>query len=127
MFFGELGIKEPEGFGSIFSAAANVGADSSLDQPRAFDTVPVNALQSMQPVSDAPNAWSGFWGQVLGRVASTELSRYEARRGVTQNGSPAPGYTPMQPATASRSSMMPWLIVGGGLLAVVAVVALRKG
>lgn len=79
---------------SLWNAAAGIGADQSYVQPRTSETVPTNALTSMQPVQETGGEWGAFWQNTIGSLVSYSLAKDAAKNGVTQYGSAAPGYTP---------------------------------
>lgn len=115
---------------SLWDSAAGIGADQSYVQPRTSDTVPTNALTSMQPVQETGGQWGAFWQSTLGSLVSYGVARDAAKNGVTQYGSPAPGYTPYTgPTVAVGNGAMG----NAGMLALAALavalvfVAMRKG
>jgi hypothetical protein len=101
-----------------------IGTDSSFDQPRTADTVPSNATQSMQPITDASGGWGDFW-----RGTAQTLIQYGIQRDSVRNGVTAPAVAPL-PTTAARASMspmvMPLLLAALAIGAVYVVVKVAK-
>lgn len=73
----------------LWSAAQTVGADQSFVTPRGPDTVPSNALQSMQPISFGDGSTgSGFganWGDFLQKSLGSVLG-YSLQKDAVQSG-----------------------------------------
>lgn len=101
-----------------FGAALGISADSSFDQPRTTATVPTDALQSMQPVTQGANEggdWGDFWRDTLGGVIGYALRKDAVQSGVIQPGAQTPN--PRPTGTAAGGSMLRNPLVIGGLAA----------
>ena len=101
----DLGVESTD-WEAMFSTALNIGADQVANPPNTVDTVPTNAVQSMQPVSQqGVQNWAGFWQDrtkgVLGYVAPV----------VRQQGTAAVVTQP-RPAQAQGGSLLLLVIVG---------------
>lgn len=73
----------------VFSTAATMGSAPESNTANTADTVPSNALQSMDSVSDqGSGSWSGFWQDMLRGV-----TQYAVQRDAMQlQGSMRPAY-----------------------------------
>lgn len=68
-----LGLNTWSGY---FQTALNFGADQVPNAPNMLETVPTNAIQSMQPVSnDQAQSWSGFWQDLTKGVVSYAVAK----------------------------------------------------
>lgn len=120
------------GLGGWWSAANGISADQSFVTPRTEDTVPANAIQSMQPITTGDGStgsgWGEGWGdflkQTLGTVVGYSIAKDAAQAGVAR---PAvqqygqPGYGSQVQGTArpvglSLGGLGPLLLVGGVVL-----------
>lgn len=110
--------------GSLWDTAATVGADQSFAQPRTADTVPTNAIGSLQPVAETGGAWGAFWQNTIGSVVSYGLARDAARNGISQAGAAAPGYTPTVPVSSGPATTQSMVLVAAAIGVGVLVVGL---
>ena len=98
--------------------AAEIGADTSYNQPRSSATVPSNALQSMAPVTESGSSlggWSDFWQSTIKAGVGYAIQKDAVQSGMAPNptagGTAAPGYV------QAPMNYMPMLlmVVGAGL------------
>lgn len=80
----------------VFATAATMNSDPESDWPNTVDTVPVNAIQSMDSVSDSGgDSWSGFWQDMLKGVTQYAVQRdamqLQAQRPTPYPVTPRPG------------------------------------
>ena len=122
-----------------WSTALGINADTSFSTPRTELAVPMNALQSMQPLTQAQpgGTWGDFWGGVQGALQTGlqyAIAKDAAKAGLVSDGrggyTAVPNQQQMQPQggvyvpapSANGTTMM--LILGG--VAVLGVVLLMK-
>lgn len=113
----------------LFGAAQAAGSDPEFDLPNTVDTVPTNALQSMDSVSDqGSQSWSGFWQDMTKGVLQYAIVRDQNQ--MQQQARPA--VYPMTPRSGqgvgvkvggAGLSLTPGMLI---LLGLGAYVALRK-
>lgn len=124
----------------VWSTAAQIGGDSSWRQSMNTDTVPSNAIQSMEPVANQGGGFGNFWSQVGGvagnfvsGLAQVKLQDYANRNAVRNINAQNAGQLNLsqqqqliqQRAMAGNSRTL--LVWGGlGLGAVVLVMLLKK-
>lgn len=106
---------------NMFSTALSFGTLQVPQAPNTLETVPVNALQSMQPVSQAgAQSWSGFWQDITRGVVGYAVARDAAMNGLQPArtaGAAAPVVqaVPVQRAQAGIPPVL-LLILGGAIL-----------
>lgn len=75
----------------VFGAAATVNSAPESDWTNSVETVPVNALQSMDSVSGAgEQSWSGFWQDMLKGVTQYAVQRDVMQMQAQQRPTPYP-------------------------------------
>lgn len=119
------------GLPDVFSTSMGIGSGSTYDTPRTGETVTTDAIQSMQPVTEADSGWSSFFRDMTKGVLGYSLQKDAVRSGVIQPAMP-PGQYQGQPGQVYRQqaatggggggggNLLPLLILGG------LVMALRK-
>jgi hypothetical protein len=107
-------------FADLFGTAAGIGADSTYAQDRNPDTVPTNALQSMQPVvADDGESWSGFWRDLASGVLTYAVAK-DAAKTTAQLQQQARAPAPVQTASTAGFAIPPGLVMlllAGGAMA----------
>jgi hypothetical protein len=68
--------------GSTYDAALGIGGDSSYERPRSSESVPTNAIESMQPVTATTQEWGGFFQQMLKGGVSYAIAKDARQSGV---------------------------------------------
>ncbi len=111
-FTGDAGLSD------LYGSALSFGADNSFITPRGTDTVPTDAVQSMQPVSDgASSGWNNLFQDVFKGVVGYSLAKDAVQSGVTRPAyGAAPAYQGQQQQAQRPQSMgglLPLLLVGG--------------
>lgn len=97
------------------------GSDGSFTTPRTYDTVPSNALQSMQPI-EASNGggWSDFWPSLAKTAVGYVIQKDAIQSGVVRPGQQYVPAQPGQPQQYARQDPLgglgPLLLIGGGVL-----------
>lgn len=70
-----------------WNAALGINIDDSYWTPRTADTVPSNALQTMQPIeTNTGGGWSDFWKGTLQTVIGYSIAKDAAQSGVARPG-----------------------------------------
>ncbi|WP_431257209.1 hypothetical protein ACQ86G_21490 [Roseateles chitinivorans] len=118
---------------SVWDTANSYGQNPQNTQPRTADTVPTNAIGSMQPIQsggfDMGN-WGGFLQQGLGALLGYGLTKDAVQSGVVRpvgvlpNGQQAqgtvqPGQAYAQPQILPGIGLTQMLLIGGVIFAVV--------
>lgn len=106
------------GLSDFWNTALTFGSEA--DPLRGVNTVPSNAVQSMQPVNADATNWSGFWQDTIKGVLG-----YVVAKDAQQSGTKAPTQqqyvtqpVPVAQTAASSNGMV--LLLGLGLVVVVA-------
>lgn len=118
--FSTLGSSGAGGWSDYFATAIGMAADQTPNGPNTVDTVPINAIQSMQPVSaDQTQSFSGFWQDLTKGVLGYAIAKDAAKNGVAGPGNrPATnGHGTIYKKPAGISPLM--LLLGAGGLAFV--------
>ena len=126
----DYGLEDVWGTGLAF------GADSSFKVPKTQQTVPVDAIQSMAPVTaseSTESSWTSIFKDVLKDVTGYAIKKDAVQSGVvpTAQGvqTAAPGAA-VSPAVSNAAMQKPGLsmpvMLGGALLAGVLLVKLAK-
>lgn len=98
----------------MWSTATNFGSsDSSYDTPRTPDSAPVNALQSLSPVSDSQNgnSWTNLFQEALKTGIQYTIAKDAAKTqvGLQQRQQAAPIVVQQQ---AQNNSLITLAIIG---------------
>lgn len=117
-----FGADAPMTLQDFFSAAQTKGADQSFVVPRTSDTVTTNAIDGSAPIDNqAGSSWADVWKDTFKSVVGYAIAKDAQQNAIAQ---PVHTTAAQQAQAAKQSSLMPVLLVGGVVLAVV---LLRKG
>lgn len=107
---------------NMFDTSLAVATESTPYYGNTVDTVPTNALQSMQPVSQAQaESWSGFWQDLTRGVVQYGIARDAAQNGITvRNTAPGQPVVLRQQQQAQQANGLVMLLLVGGLAYAVA-------
>jgi len=113
------------GLGFDLGTAQEINRDTSFTIERAYNTVPVNALGSMTPITPLAaepdsNEWGGFFRDLTKAVVGYGLVKDAQRSGVqAPANTPAAGLTQPSRTTPAGMNLMPLLLVGAAIFAAV--------
>lgn len=106
----------------MFGTAMSFGTLQVPNAANTLETVPVNALQSMQPVSPAGSqSWSGFWQDLTRGVVGYAVARDAAVNGISmqpvRSGTPVVQAVPVQRAQQASINPLLLLMLAGAFVA----------
>lgn len=125
------GSSSGDGLYSVWDAAVNAGMNPQNTQPRTADTIPTNAIGSMQPIvsDNGMGGWGAFLQQGLGAILGYGLTKDAVQSGVvrpvgvtpagqTSYGTTQPGQAYAQPQVLPGINLTQLLLIGGAILLV---------
>lgn len=102
---------------NYFQTALTISADQTPNAPNMLETVPINAIQSMQPVSaDQAQSWSGFWQDLTKGVVSYAVAKDARQSGLTNAQAGASAAAQRRPAPAQQVPPGLLLLIVGGIV-----------
>jgi hypothetical protein len=116
-----IGASDPFGLQDLFSAAQTAGSDQSYVTPRTSDTATGDAINGGAPIdNDSGSAWSSFFRDTVKTIVGYEIAK-DAQQHTVMTPANASQQAAAQAQAQARSSwLMPAVIVGGVVLAVIA-------
>lgn len=105
------------GFADYFQTSLQISADQTPNAPNTLETVPINAIQSMQPVSsDQTQSWSGFWQDLTKGVVSYAVAKDARQSGLTTAKAGASAAAQRRPAAPQQVPPGLLLLIVGGIV-----------
>ena len=104
------------GFADYYQTSLAIAVDQTPNAPNMLNTVPINAIQSMQPVSaDQAQSWSGFWQYLTKGVVSYAVAKDARQSGLTTAQAGASAAAQRRPAAPQQMPPGLMLLIVGGL------------
>ena len=118
MDWNDVGAEASSSLSAYWNSAIGVNNGSAYETAKTSETVPMNAIQSMEPVT--ANVTTPSWDQFLQNTLSGVVG-YAIKKDATANGVPAAA-TQAAPAATAPKSIVGQLVIVVGLVMVGAIV-----